>query len=229
MAHMMPLVVITTLLDGLNCYKTSSHSDWQRTLKVEQRAANVVRLIAQNGDQPTASALREVYELLLDIEEWKAMCLQQRMGNAGQNKESVVWNAFRGALNAQNDRDTILSVMQLKGFGSTRDDETGQRRAKVATSVLRFLMPDSWGVVDWRTAAILAFLESSHGDVDQALGLAKKETADDLRFAYDVINENAACEYNQMYRDKRATPSFPRTADVEMALFGLSMMAWPFR
>lgn len=229
MARMMPLVVTTTLLDGLNYYKTSSHSDWQRTLKVEHRAANVVRLIAEHGEQPTASALREAYELLLDIERWKAMCLQQRMGNAGQNPEPVVWNAFRGALNAQTDRDTVLSVMQLKGFGSTRDDETGQRRAKVATSALRFLLPDGWGVVDWRTAAILSFLESSHGEVDQALRLAKKEKADDLRFAYDMIDENAACEYNQMYRDKRATPFFPRTADVEMALFGLSMMAWPFR
>jgi hypothetical protein len=226
---MTSLVATTTLLDGLNCYKTSTPSDWQRTLKVEQRAASAVKLIAQHGAQPTASALREAYELLLDIEEWKAMCLQQRMGNAGQNAQPLVWNAFRGALTAQSDRDAILSVMQLKGFGSTRDDETGQRRAKVATAALRFLLPDAWGVVDWRTAAILSFLDKSNGDVDQALPMAKKEKADVLRFAYDMIDENAACAYNQMYRDRRATPSFPRTADVEMALFGLSMMAWPFR
>jgi hypothetical protein len=151
------------------------------------------------------------------------------LGNAGQNAQPLVWNAFRGALTAQSDRDAILSVMQLKGFGSTRDDETGQRRAKVATAALRFLLADTWGVVDSRTAAILSFLDKSNGDVDQALRLAKKEKADVLRFAYDMIDENAACAYNQMYRDRRATHCFPRTADVEMALFGLSMMAWPFR
>jgi hypothetical protein len=226
---MTPLVATTTLLDGLNYYKTCTPSDWQRTLKVEQRAANIVKLIAQHGAQPTALALREVYELLLDIEQWKAMCLQQRMGNAGQNSELAVWNAFRGALTAQNDRDAILSVMQLKGFGSSRDDETGQRRAKVATSAMRFLRPDTWGVVDWRTAAMLSFLDQSKDDVDQALLLAKKWKANDLRDAYDVIDENAACAYNQMYRDRRAALNFPRTVDVEMALFGLSMMAWPFR
>lgn len=58
---------------------------------------------------------------------------------------------------------------------------------------------------------------------------AKKWKSNDFQDAYDVIDENAACAYNQMYRARRTTPSFPRTADVEMALFGLSMMVWPFR
>jgi hypothetical protein len=228
-ARMTPPPLATTLLNGLNYYKTCTPSDWQRTLRIESSGVAVVKLISQHGAQPTPSARRAAYDLLLDIEEWKAMCLQQCMGNAGQNSEQAIWNAFRGALSAQNDRDAILSVMQLKGFGSSRDDETGQRRAKVATSAMRFLKPDTWGVVDWRTAAILSFLDQSNGDVDQALLLAKKWKANDLRDAYDVIDENAACAYNQMYRDRRATPSFPRTVDVEMGLFGLSMMAWPFR
>jgi hypothetical protein len=216
----------TTLLDGLTYYKTCSNSDWNRTLRIENSAVAVVKLIAHYGATPDAPALRAAYELLLDIEQWKAMCLQDRMGNAGQNPELAVWNAFRGALLAQNDRDAILSIMELKGFGSTRDNETGQRRAKVATAALRFLKPDSWGVVDWRTAAILAFLGQSNG-VDQALLLAKTEKANDLRDTYEMIDENGACAYNQMYRDRQATPSFPRTVDVEMALFGLSMMVWP--
>lgn len=216
-------------LDGLNYYKTCTPSDWQRTLQIESSAVVVAKLISQYDNQPTPSALRAAYDLLLEIEKWKAMCLQQRMGNAGQNSEQTIWNAFRGALHAQNDRDAILSVMQLKGFGSSRDDETGQRRAKVATSAMRFLLPDRWGVVDWRTAAMLSFLGQSNSDVDQALLLAKKWTSNDLRDAYDVIDENAACTYNQMYRDRRVTPLFPRTADVEMGLFGLSMMVWPFR
>ena len=100
---------------------------------------------------------------------------------------------------------------------------------RTATSALRFLLPQSWSVVDWRTAAMLSFLDKSNGDVDHALLLAKGWKSNDLRDAYDVIDENAACAYNQMYRARRATPSFPRTSDVEMALFGLSMRAWPFR
>lgn len=76
---------------------------------------------------------------------------------------------------------------------------------------------------------MLEFLDWSKGDVDQAMLLAKKWNADDLREAYREINEDWACEINRKYPERRATPSFPRTADVEMAVFGLSMMAWPCR
>ena len=116
-----------------------------------------------------------------------------------------------------------------KGFGSTTNDDTGVRGAKVASAALRFLKPNTWGVVDWRTAAMLEFLNQTNGDVDQAMVLAKNWRADNLRETYKGINEDWACEINQKYRDLRATASFPRTVNVEMAIFGLSMMAWPVR
>jgi len=214
------------LLDGLNYYKKNP-DEWKFTLEVENSAVDVLKLISQHGDQPNASALAAAHHLLREIEKWKAMCLKERMGNAERNSQRDVWGAFRGALDARNDRDAILSIMQLRGFGSSRDMESGQRRAKVATAALRFLKPESWGVVDWRTAAMLGLLVESKGNVDQALLMAKKHDAQDLREAYDLIDEDGACAYNQMYRDRRATPSFPRTVDVEMAIFGLSLMAWP--
>lgn len=215
------------LSDGLNYYKQYSDSDWFFTLRVESFAVEVLKMISQHGDQPNESALDAAHALLMDIEKWKAMCLKERMGNAEQNSPQAVWNAFRGAVDARNDLEAILSIMQLRGFGSSRDEESGQRRAKVATAALRFLKPDSWGVVDWRTAAMLGLLNKSNGDVDQALRLAKKENADDLRGVFDIIDENGACAVNQMYRDRRTTPSFPRAVDAEMAVFGLSLMAWP--
>ena len=75
---------------------------------------------------------------------------------------------------------------------------------------------------------MLGLLVDSNGNVDQALSLSKKHKPKDLKDAYDLIDENGACAYNQMYRDRRAIPSFPRTVDVEIAVFGLSMIAWPF-
>jgi hypothetical protein len=47
-------------------------------------------------------ALRVAYELLLDIERWKAMCLEERIGDAGHNPDPFVWNAFRGAPYSKN-------------------------------------------------------------------------------------------------------------------------------
>jgi hypothetical protein len=217
-----------TLLDGLNYFKQYSDSDWKFTLKVESSANEVLKLISLYGNQPNASALAAAQLLLIDIEKWKAMCLEDRIGNAEQNSQRDVWNAFRDALIASNDLDAILSIMRLKGFGSSRDEESGQRRAKVATAALRFLKPEEWGVVDWRTIAMLRFLRKAKWNVDQALMLAKKEKAADLRSLFSIVNEEAACEVNREYRAKRAAEPFSRTVDVEMAIFGLSVMAWPF-
>lgn len=214
------------LADGLDYYKRYSDSDWDFTLRVESAAAKVVQSISLHRNQPSALALAASHDLLMDIEKWKAMCLRERMGNAERNSERDVWDAFQSAIEAENDLDAILAIMQLKGFGSSRDEESGQRRAKVATAALRFLRPDLWGVVDWRTAAMLGFLDKANGDIDQALKLARKQNAGDLRKTFDIIDERGACAINQMYRDRR-TSSFLRTADVEMAIFGLSLMAWP--
>jgi hypothetical protein len=214
------------LLDGLNYYKEYSDSDWQFTLKVESSAVDVLKLISQHGDQPNSAALSAAHALLVDIEKWKAMCLKERMGNAAKNSPREVWEAFRGALDAKTDVQSILSIMRLTGFGASQDEETGQRRAKVATAVLRFLKPDEWGVVDWRTIAVLGLLKNAKGNVDQALALARKEKPAELRSALDIVDERGACEVNQEYRAMRAAAPLTRTVDVEMAIFGLSLIAW---
>jgi hypothetical protein len=165
---------------------------------------------------------------LVDIEKWKAMCLKERMGNAAKNSPRQVWEALRGAVDTKDDVQSILSIMRLKGFGSSLDEETGQHRAKVATAVLRFLKPEEWGVVDWRTIAMLGLLKNAKGDVDQALVLARKEKPSELRSALDLVDERGACEVNREYRAMRASVPLLRTVDVEMAIFGLSVMAWPF-
>jgi hypothetical protein len=215
------------LLDGLNSYKQDS-AFWKFTLDIENSANEVLKLVALYGDRPNSSALAAAHALLEDIELWKAGCLKDLTGYAVQNSEQAVWNAFRDAMNARTDPDALRSIMQLTGFGKYPNEEFGGLRpAKRATAVLRMLKPDEWGVVDWRTAAMLGHLNESNWDVDQAMALAKKENADDLRETFQMINEDGACAYNQMYRYKRPTPFFSRTADVEMAVFGLSLMAWP--
>ena len=215
------------LLDGLNHYKADA-GWWKFTLTIEKSAVEVVRLISSSGYRRNSAAGAAPRDLLIEIEKWKAMCLKEQTGNAERNSEEAVWNAFHGALNARNDRDAILSIMQLTGFGSSYDEETGQRRAKRATAVLRFLKPHEWGVVDWRTIAMLGCLKKASFNVDKALMLAKQEDADELREALVLVDEQGACAVNDEYRAMRAG-SLLRAADIDMAIFGLSMEAWPFR
>jgi hypothetical protein len=75
---------------------------------------------------------------------------------------------------------------------------------------------------------MLGLLKESGGNVDLAMNLAKKYKADELRTVYENnIDEHAAVAYNQMYRDLQPNTSLSRVADVEMAVFGLSLVAWP--
>lgn len=214
------------LLDGLDYYKKDPDF-WQLTRDNEGSAQQVLALISLYGNEPNPSALDKAQTLLISIERWKAMCIKERIGNAVKNSKRAVWEAFRGAVNAQSDLEAILSIMQLKGFGASHDEDTGQRRAKVATAVLRFLKPEDWGVVDWRTIAMLTQLEKSNGDIDQALLQAKRLDPAKLRDLLDIVDEKAACGENQMYRAMRTTPPLSRAADIDMALFGLSLIAWP--
>ena len=114
------------LADGLAKY----HSDsgyYSVTVPLEASAREILNLLEQYGDDPTEAALSHAKRFLIEVEKWKAGCLQQRMGNAVQNSPSAIWEAFRGAAAAASDIDALLSIMPLRGFGSSVDDETGQR------------------------------------------------------------------------------------------------------
>jgi hypothetical protein len=216
------------LLDGLKQYKTTgAYYSW--ALRLEKEAEHILRLIKQYNTDPPVSSLKEVRQFLIEIEKWKAGCLQQRMGSVGRNSDHQIWNAIHAAARSTDDIETLLAIMELKGFGSSRDGETGQKRAKVATSVLRFLWPEKWGVVDWRVAAMLGFLKKNKWDVDRSIGEAKRHQAKDFRETFDIIDEKGASEYNKQYREisKQHISTLPRPADVDMALFGLSLFAWP--
>lgn len=214
------------LADGLNKFKEDAQS-WRFTLELERNSRDILGLISQYKDRPSSTALDEAKSFLIAVEKWKAMCLKERMGNAEKNSRELVWQALWGAVEARRDKEALLSIMHLKGFGATTDEETGQRRAKVATSVLRFLFPAEWGMVDWRTISILSQLDQADGDVERALMQAKQFNPNDLRSVLDVVDEQAAVGEIRKYRALRNLPYLPRAADVDMALFGLSLLVWP--
>jgi hypothetical protein len=215
------------LADGLAKYQ----SYCVPTAPLESAARIVLDAIGEHGDNPTPNALAAAKRFIVDVEKWKADCLQDRIGNAALNTEITVWHALRGAANAGSDEEALLSVMQLRGFGSSVDEETGQRRAKVATAILRFLWPEAWGVVDWRVAAVLSLLDKHRWNVDAALAEAKNHKAQELREAFDLLNERAAADMNRRYRrtSEEHPNVLPRAADVDMALFGLSLLVWPMK
>jgi hypothetical protein len=218
------------LLNGLNRYK-DDREFWTFTSRLESAATEMTASIQIFGASPSDEALLKAQQLLVDIELWKAGCIEDLTGRAVCNEPLIVWNAFRGALEAMrlgNDVDALLSIMCLEGFGKHPNEDFGnQRPAKRASAVLRMFNPAEWGVVDWRTAAMLLALEKKNWDVDQAMSLARSKYPNraTAKAEFEMINEDLACHLNQMYRGKRLV-SLSRTADVEMAVFGITFEVW---
>jgi len=222
--------VTVILADGLKEFQNDIET-WSLTLKLEKCGSEVLSDIRNTEGEPSKEILTRARSFIIGIERWKGMCMKERMGNAEKNDESLIWSSLCGAAESMkdtNDKSALLSIMRLKGFGSSTDDETGLRRAKVATSVLRFLFPREWGVVDWRTAAFISILKKNNKDVDKALVEARNNDRREMKACFDIIDEDGACEFNHQYRDY-ISEQLPRNADVDMALFGLSLTAWPFK
>ena len=195
------------------------------TAKLESEA-NSIRQVIGNTAQPSQSDLERVRRFLIDVEMWKADCMEERTGNAVKNPPHQIWASLQGAITASRDLSALLSIMDLVGFGSSRDENTGIRRAKRATAVLRFLDPDEWGVVDWRTIAMLTFYKRNKFCMDRAVEDAKTLKKREAAKLFDVVDEKAALEIVEEYRSMRDQRS-PRTVDVELALYGASFLAWP--
>jgi hypothetical protein len=214
------------LSDGLERYKKTPF--YPEACKLERDARGMTATVRDAASARSQSTMAQARDFLIAVEHWKAGCLEERTGNAAKNEDSKIWDALVAAVTAESDRDKLCSIMKLRGFGSSIDPETHQRRAKAATAVLRFLFPERWGVVDWRVAAMWGILENNGWDVDRAMKEAKTNDRNLLRESYNYINEDAAIFYENRYRAKSVgQPELPRAADVDMALFGLSLEAWP--
>ncbi len=215
------------LSDGLLEYQRDT-TFWQFTLDLEKQGQGIKEFISQFGENPTQQALSDAKDFLLNVEKWKAMCLKERMVNAIRNKDTAIWSAFLKSVQVgKEDLDALLAIMSLTGFGSSVNEETNLRRAKLATAVMRFLDPQRWGVVDWRNIAVLSILEKQcNWNFDEFLHCSNKWSAQILREHLDEINEEMAISCVQQYRTMTTT-HLHRAADIDMALFGLSLLAWP--
>ena len=129
-------------------------------------------------------------------------------------------------MDAGEDIKALLAIMSLKGFGSSVDEDSRQQRAKRASAVLRMFNPKKWGVVDWRTAAMIWALNQKNWDVRRAISLVKADypNRQKAKDEWDEIDEKIAAEVlNARYRANRSD-SLQDAADVEMAVFGLSLV-----
>jgi hypothetical protein len=216
--------IVMQLSDGLKHYKKNKDY-FASAIKLEIEAKEILQLI-EYKKTPTDDDIQDlnrIYDFLIAVARWKALGDTEKTYHAAKNNPQQIWEAISNAAEANNANDaskTLSAIMRLDGFGKT----TGS--TKVATAVLRFLWPEKWGVVDWRIARMLYHFEKDNWEISLSLEKAKLEEANDCSHMYSNIDEDRAIEINKLYREK-CTPDLPRAADVDMAIFGLSLFAWP--
>ncbi len=214
------------LTNGLARYQQTTF--YPEARRLEGDARRLIATIRAAGPHPSAPDLAQARDFLIAVESWKAGCLDDRAVYAATNADPAIWTALAGAVAATTDIDKLLAIMTLRGFGSAPSPKSGERPAKVATAVLRFLYPELWGVVDWRAAAMVGSLERHGWQVEPAMTQARMHRASDLRCDFETINEIAALDYERQYRSLSAQyATLPRAADVDMAIFGVSLEVWP--
>lgn len=201
-------------------------ADPSYTRKIESMAQELLAVFNCHGNCPDEKCLQLSRDFLIKIEEWKQMRCEARTGLAARNAPKTVWDSLLPAAQADSDMGAFKAVMKLTGFGSTVDPKTGMRRAKQASAVLRFIDPKRWGVIDWRNAAILGFYKKNGYNADAAIAEAKKHRAQEYRKLFNIMNEEVACGYEEEYR-RLISSRLPRAADVDLALWAMSLKAWP--
>jgi hypothetical protein len=226
-AHYNHLMALTTLPQAKAWYVNSDLSFWSFTQELVTFAATMKVVIDRGDRSPDAFKFADL--LLRAIELWKAGCVQDKALYAVENQPDKIWDTFRNALgfmNPKDDTQALLAIMELTGFGASVQRDSRQQPAKRASAVLRMFNPKEWGVVDWRTGYMLWALKKKNWNVPQAVTLAKNASEEAARKEWEMINEVVAVQLNEMYRAQR-TSALPDTADVEMAVFGLSFEVWP--
>jgi len=90
-------------------------------------AATSVRLETSclgNASAVESHALDRVKIFLQSVEYWEADCFEEKARNAVRNDPRDMWSALHSAVTARTDLDALLSIMCLKGFGSSTNQET---------------------------------------------------------------------------------------------------------
>ena len=186
-----------------------------------------VRNIVKKHTLPTGEQCDFIREFFLEIEEWKYgmevdNCTPYYQRHVAKNCSASIVIALTKTHRsiARNEPDAVVlsNLNCLKGMGSVKEGaDISLTRQKMASSVLRLIYPEKYGVVDWRVAAV----------VNIETGSNKK-----LRDKYDVINAEEASKMFELYRQYSAavyqeTGKKILPGDIETVLFHLSLELYP--
>ncbi len=238
-------IQIRHLREGLDIYKEKRQGLHAKASDLEKEAAEIKEIFKKPNNK-RSSELNKIKHFLEDVEKWKIPGSDYRVPKLdneiiGDAINETIKHLEQGSVFA-NERNALLTIMRLEGFGG------GSGTCKLASAVLRFLAPKDWGVVDWRNASMLQRFDKYEWDIQKASSfdhyVDNKEAAyfkckptnikechkleHMEKHNYKIISPYEAIGYNHMYRMIRdqSNDVFKTAAQVDMAIFGLSLLLW---
>jgi len=203
-----------------------NYDSYKQTKKLIDKGRRVKNIIKKTGFQ-SGDECALVKEYLLEVEEWKYgmegdKCDPFYERHLNKNNASymttALTNLHKSVVRDESDAKVLSHLNRLKGMGSVREgNDFSQARQKMASSVLRLLYPEKYGVVDWRIAAV----------INDDTG-----TNSQLRKKYDVIKAAEASKMFSFYRKiskevENDTGCIIFPGDIETILFDLSVELYP--
>jgi len=162
---------------------------------------------------------KELKDFLIKIGEWKMPRQKESHAvNVNKNTDQAIINTFQKLSQATDDLSRINICTGIAGFGKT----TGQTR--MASTILRFIWPEDYGVIDWRNWAVLSNCEYSF--LSNPLLPKKSNGKNGLREA--MYGASDFVQYVSVLRQLRPCLGLQNVADVDLALYGYSAKIWPF-
>ncbi|EPO2957002.1 hypothetical protein ACUT6V_003742, partial [Vibrio cholerae] len=207
-------------------FESLKHSQsYKDTKTLEAKGASIVQ--ALNKERASSlfgsESLRiRCVEFFRDVEDWKYGMEKGCRGSYytryfDEITPSKAWDVL-DRVSEQFNRDpndtyALLKILnEVKGMGNVRLNQNNDHASqKVASSFLRIMYPEKFGVVDWRVASV----------INNESGSRQK-----LKNKYNKIYASEASELIDFYREKGKAVGM-RAADVEMTIFSISLEVWP--
>ncbi len=206
----------------LAIYHGNNPKGSEKCIELEKLALTFVSDIQSGKDIDSQLAIYFINE----VEEWKAMGIQKRIKGRGVNSQSLAKKAIINSIKSSSPKDQIEAFHPLTGFGSSINKDYKARPAKVASAAVRFLFPEKWGVVDWRSATIAKCLLETN-DISEAKILASKQDKSMWEKSYVFMDSTWAVALNKQYSKIGEIWGIKNNSIVDQFLFGISLELWP--
>jgi hypothetical protein len=167
----------------IELYKSNNTKDWELSISLEKVGTDFIKCLQNGNDIDSDAAL----DFINKVETWKAMGIKKRIKGVGKNTSPQALQAITNVFNNQENKKKIEALHTLSGFGISQHKDYGTKPAKVATAAMRFLYPEEWGVVDWRSGTIAKCLVDS-SDICEAINLAQKKKKRYWKDSFSHIN-----------------------------------------